>query len=87
LWFQWIEIARDFVGPAKRETRCVMDMSSPLQAIMVIVGPILIAIAIAWAMFHNKGSRREVQATEDATRRMYDEQDREDKARDNGGVA
>lgn len=64
-----------------------MDMSSPLQAIIVIVGPILLAIAIAWAMFHNKGSRREVQATEDATRRMYDEQDREDKARDNGGVA
>lgn len=63
-----------------------MDLSS-LQGIIVIVGPILLAIAIAWAMFHNRGTPREVQATEDATRRMYDEQDREDKARDNGGVA
>lgn len=67
------------------QTRCVMDLSS-LQGIIVIVGPILLAAAIGWAMFHNKGTRREVQATEYATRRMYDAQDRDDKARDNGGV-
>ncbi|MDP5279725.1 hypothetical protein Q9Q95_12395 [Sphingomonas sp. DG1-23] len=64
-----------------------MDLSSPLQAIIVIAGPILLALAIAYAMFRNRGSRREVQATEDATRRLYDAQDREDKARDKGGVA
>ncbi|AQR74915.1 hypothetical protein [Sphingomonas sp. LM7] len=63
-----------------------MDMSS-LQGILVIVAPILLGFAIAWAMFHNKGSRREIQATEDATRRMYDQQDLDDKARDKGGVA
>lgn len=63
-----------------------MDLSS-MQGLMVIVGPILLAIAIAWAIFNNRGSRREVRHTEDATRRMYDQQDRDDKARDNGGVA
>ena len=63
-----------------------MDLSS-LQGLMVIVGPILLAIAIAWAIFHNKGTRREVERTEEATRMRYDQQDREDKARENGGVA
>jgi hypothetical protein len=64
-----------------------MDFSSPLQGIMVIAGPILLALAIAWAMLRNRGSKRDVARTEDATRRMYDQQDRDDKARDNGGVA
>jgi hypothetical protein len=64
-----------------------MDMSSPLQAIMVIVGPILLALAIAWAVLRNRGSRRDVERTEAATRELYERQDREDKARDHGGVA
>lgn len=63
-----------------------MDLSS-LQGVMVIVGPIVLALAIAWAMFHNRGSKREVERTEAATRELYERQDREDKARDNGGVA
>jgi hypothetical protein len=63
-----------------------MDLST-MQGLMVIVGPILLAIAIAWAMFHNRGSRREVERTEEATRMRYEQQDREDKARQNGGVA
>ena len=57
-------------------------MDETLQSIMVIVGPILLAAAIIWAMMHNRGSKREVQATEDATRRMYDAQDVDDKVRD-----
>jgi hypothetical protein len=64
-----------------------MDFSSPLQGIMVIVGPILLALAIAWAMFRNRGSRRDIERTEAATRERYEKQDREDKARENGGVA
>jgi hypothetical protein len=63
-----------------------MDLST-MQGLMVIVGPILLALAIAWAIFHNRGSRREVARTEEATRMRYDQQDREDKARENGGVA
>jgi hypothetical protein len=64
-----------------------MDFSSPLQGIMVIVGPILLAAAIAWAMLRNRGSREDIERTEAATRERYDQQDREDKARENGGVA
>ena len=58
-----------------------MDLSS-MQGVIVIVGPILLAIAIGWAIIHNKGTPREVAKTEDATREMYDQQDRDDKARD-----
>ena len=63
-----------------------MDFSS-LQGVIVIAGPILLAIAIAWAIFNNRGTRAEIERTEAATRELYEAQDREDKARDNNGVA
>lgn len=53
-----------------------------LWGIATIVGPILLAAALLWAMLHNRGSKRDVQRTEDATRRMYDEQARTDAARE-----
>ena len=62
-----------------------MDLSS-LQRLMVVVGPILLAIAIAWAILHNRGSRRDIAHTEAATRERYEQQDREDKARDAGEI-
>jgi hypothetical protein len=58
-----------------------MDLSS-IQGLIVVVGPILLAIAIAWAMFHNRGTRQEIERTEEATRMRYDQQNREDKARE-----
>jgi hypothetical protein len=60
-----------------------MDLSS-MQGLMVIVGPILLAIAIAWAIFRNRSSAspQDIARTEEATRKLYDEQDREDKLRD-----
>ncbi|RYD58849.1 MAG: hypothetical protein EOP60_02785 [Sphingomonadales bacterium] len=57
-------------------------MDATLQGLMVIVGPILLAAAIIWAMLHNRGSKRDVQRTEDATREMYDAQDIDDRVRD-----
>ncbi|MBL0768744.1 hypothetical protein K5P26_13445 [Sphingopyxis sp. XHP0097] len=36
--------------------------------ILTIVGPILLAAAIAWAMLHNRRSRAEKELTEEATR-------------------
>lgn len=62
-----------------------MDLSS-MQGLMVVVGPILLAIAIIWAILHNRGSRRDIARTEAATRERYDQQDREDKARDAGEI-
>jgi hypothetical protein len=81
-----IETRPGFVDWKNHKTRCTVDLST-MQGLMVIVGPILLAIAIAWAIFNNRGSRREVERTEEATRMRYDQQDREDKARQNGGVA
>jgi hypothetical protein len=60
-----------------------MDLSS-MQGLIVVVGPIVLALAIAFAIFRNRGTAREVQRTEEATRRMYDLQDRDDTARDQG---
>ncbi|WP_156141146.1 hypothetical protein [Sphingomonas sp. 37zxx] len=51
-----------------------------LWGALTIIGPIILVIAIVWAMRNNRGSASEVQATEDATRRNYDEQDKADKA-------
>ncbi|MBO9622201.1 MAG: hypothetical protein J7500_05765 [Sphingomonas sp.] len=62
-----------------------MDLSS-IQGLMVVVGPILLAIAIAWAIFANRGSRRDIEHTEAATRERYEQQDREDKAREAGEI-
>jgi len=62
-----------------------MDLSS-IQGLMVVVGPILLAIAIAWAIFTNRGSRRDIERTEAATHERYDRQDREDKARETGEI-
>lgn len=63
-----------------------MDLSN-MQSLMILVGPILLAIAIAWAVVANRRSRRDIGRTEAATRENYERQDREDKARQNGGVA
>jgi hypothetical protein len=58
-------------------------MEVTLQGLMVIVGPLLLAAVILWAVLNNRGTRAEVQRTEDATREMYDAQDVDDKVRDN----
>ncbi|TKD49998.1 hypothetical protein [Sphingomonas baiyangensis] len=56
-----------------------IDMSS-LWGVLTIVGPIVLLIAILWAMRHNRGTKHDIERTEAATHRMYDEQDRADKA-------
>jgi hypothetical protein len=58
-----------------------MDWSS-LQGLMVVIGPIVLALALAWAVLRNRGSKRDVQRTEEATARMYKEQARDDRLRD-----
>lgn len=63
-----------------------MDLSS-MQGLIVVVAPILLVIAIAWAALANRGSRRDIAHTEAATRERYDQQDREDKARDASEIA
>ncbi len=74
-------MASGIVGKETLTPEEMMDLSS-MQGLMVVVGPILLAIAIAWAILHNRSSKREVEHTEEATARMYDEQGREDATRD-----
>ena len=54
-----------------------MDLSS-LQSVMVIACPLILAIVLAWAISHNRTSRRQEAESEAATRRLYDEQNRID---------
>ena len=56
-----------------------MDLGS-LWGVLTVVGPILLAAIIIWAILNNRRSPSDEAHTEAATRRMYDEQDREDKA-------
>jgi hypothetical protein len=53
-----------------------MDIGS--WGLMTVIGPIVLAAAIIWAILHNRTSKRERDHTEDATHRMYDEQNRDD---------
>lgn len=57
-----------------------MDLSS-MQGLMVIVGPIVLAAALLWAIVRNKTSKRQRQETEEATRRNYDAHDAADRKR------
>jgi hypothetical protein len=56
--------------------------TSGIWGIVTIVGPILLAGAIIWAMLNNRGTKREVERTEEATKRLYDEPDPDEVARD-----
>lgn len=54
-----------------------VDFSS-LQGVMVIVGPIVLFAVLLWAVLNNRTSRAQKERTEDATRRMHEEQNRQD---------
>ena len=54
-----------------------MDAGGFNWSLLNIVGPILLLIVIAWALLRNRRSRDRVDDSEAATRRLYDEEDRE----------
>jgi hypothetical protein len=56
-----------------------MDGSS-LWSMLVVIGPILLAVILLWAVISNRRSRADEQRTEDATRELYERTDRDDKA-------
>ncbi|MCR5870260.1 MULTISPECIES: hypothetical protein [unclassified Sphingomonas] len=53
-----------------------------LWGVMTILGPIILAAVILWAIFNNRTTKREKERTEDATRAMYDAQNEEDTRRE-----
>src|SRR3546814_16779487 len=54
---------------------------------MTILGPILLAAVLAWAMLNNRRSRAEKQRPEEATRIRREQEERDPKAREAGGGA
>jgi len=53
-----------------------------LWGIAIVIGPILLALVLLWAIIRNRQSRADRQRTEDATRELYEQSDRESKRRD-----
>ncbi len=52
---------------------------SGIWGILVIVGPILLAAAIAWAALNNRQSKKGLRKTEQATRDLYQAEDAKNK--------
>lgn len=60
----------------------MIDLGGGLWGVMTILGPIVLAAVILWAILHNRTSKQQERRTEEATRRMYDEQSAEDARRE-----
>ena len=54
-----------------------------LWPVITIVGPVVLAGVILWAMLRNRASSRaEIARTEEATHRLYEQEDRAEHAED-----
>jgi len=60
-----------------------MDISS-LYGLMTILGPILLLAVLLWAVLRNRRSKAAERHSEAATRDLYKDIDREDKAAKRG---
>ena len=54
-----------------------MDLGGFNWTLITIVGAALLAVVIAWAAIRNRSSRARVEDSEEATRRLYEEEERE----------
>jgi hypothetical protein len=62
-----------------------MDLGGGNWAIINIVGPLLLAAALLWALLRNrKSSRSDVDRTEQATRDLYREEEERRRTGDDG---
>lgn len=60
------------------------ENTAPIWSLVTVIGPILFALVLGWAIWRNKQrSRAEKDRTERATRDLYEQSDRESKAWDN----
>jgi hypothetical protein len=53
-----------------------MDAGGFNWALLNIVGPLVLAAVIVWAALRNRTSRRTKDRSEEATHRLYEEEDR-----------
>lgn len=62
-----------------------MDLGGGNWAILNIVGPLLLAAVLLWALLRNRNARKvDVDRTEQATRDAYDEEEEKRRAGDDG---
>ena len=54
-----------------------MDLGGLSWGLQTIIGVALLAAILLWAVLRNKSSAEDEQHTEDATRRLYEEEDAE----------
>lgn len=57
-----------------------MDTGGGIWSLLTIIGPLVLIAALAWAILNNRRKPRDKARTEQATRDLYDRQDRADKA-------
>ena len=62
-----------------------MDMGGANWSIITIVGPLLLAAVLLWAFLRNRKDRADVRGSEDATRRVYDEEEASRREEDGDG--
>jgi hypothetical protein len=53
-----------------------MDIGQTGWKVLLIVGPLLLAIVLAWAMWRNRRAKTPGRVTEAGTRRVYAEEER-----------
>ena len=59
---------------------------SSLWGLLTVMGPILLAAVLLWAVLNNRLSRKAEKKTEAATHKLYEQIDREDKAAEGDNV-
>ena len=56
----------------------MFENAGGLWAIATVVGPILLGAILLWAIFHNRTTKAQERRTEEATKKLYDEQNETD---------
>jgi cbb3-type cytochrome oxidase maturation protein len=59
-----------------------MDLGGANWAVINIVGPLILAAVLLWVFLRSRRSRDTDERTEEATRRLYDEEDEEHRGED-----
>jgi hypothetical protein len=56
----------------------MFENAGGLWAIATVVGPILLGAILLWAILHNRTTKAQERRTEEATKKLYDEQNEAD---------
>ncbi len=62
-----------------------MDLGGLNWSIITIVGPLLLALVLAWAFLRNRKDRADTHGPDAATRRVYDEEEAARREEDGDG--